>query len=258
MSSRIPQNSYGIIYRDSTESDLDLAADQIRRLGYAVVHSGFSETEIADVATQFDRLHYDYKKKWGEKYLQSIDDYFFKLAFNENIISVVSKLITGKFILNQQNGIVNPANKNYNQGSWHRDLPYQHFISTSPLAINALYCVDEFTPENGATFVIPASHKVENFPDFSLVEKIALQVSAPAGSYIVLDCMTYHAGGSNVSAADRRAVNHAYTIPFFRQQIRLSDIVKSESLTPKQKEILGTNYNEPLSIEEYLKGRPRQ
>jgi hypothetical protein len=37
-------------------------------------------------------------------------------------------VIQGTFILNQQNGIINPAKEADNQAAWHRDLPYQILI----------------------------------------------------------------------------------------------------------------------------------
>ena len=83
------------------------------------------------------------------------DEIFISLATNKNLLKLLAQLIDGKFILNQQNGIINPPCKSYNQGSWHRDFPYQHFISDTPLGINALFCIDEFKVENGSTFVLP-------------------------------------------------------------------------------------------------------
>ncbi len=122
-------------------------------------------------------------------------DLFLRLALNENLLSIIKKLIPGKFILNQQNGVINPARETYNQSAWHRDLPYQHFVSTKPLAINALFCVDDFTYENGATFVLPASHKSEAFPSLNYVQRNAIQIEAKSGWFILLDCMIFHAGG---------------------------------------------------------------
>ena len=67
------------------------------------------------------------------------------------------------------------------------------------MAINALFCLDAFTTENGATLVLPATHKQEEFPSDRFVEASAAQVCAPSGSYIVLDCMLYHSGAPNRS-----------------------------------------------------------
>ncbi|MFX5510311.1 hypothetical protein ABTD49_20870, partial [Acinetobacter baumannii] len=68
---------------------------------------------------------------------------FRRLATNPVLMEVLQKLIVGKFILNQQNGVINPPGATYNQGAWHRDLPYQHYVSSTPLAVNALFCVDD-------------------------------------------------------------------------------------------------------------------
>ncbi|SDY41622.1 Phytanoyl-CoA dioxygenase (PhyH) [Jannaschia faecimaris] len=264
-------NAYGILHGDTWDDALLLAADQIRRLGYAIVDSGFSSTEITDIEQKFDMTRAEYTRTWGEDHLESMDEHnsmrlpmavspepFRNLAFAPNILSVVGQLIDGQFILNQQNGVINPAGAAYNQGLWHRDLPYQHFVTNVPLAVNALYCVDDFTSENGGTWVIPASHKTPNYPSDAYVSAHALQVNAKAGQYIVLDCMAYHTGGFNRSTADRRAVNHVYTIPYFSQQIRIPGNVEESGLTPDQRRILGFDFPSPQSVDAYLSARARK
>ncbi len=162
------------------------------------------------------------------------------------------------YILNQQNGVINPPQETYNQGAWHRDLPYQHFITSKPLAINALFCVDDFTFENGATFVLPASHKSENFPSSDYIQRNAIQVEAKAGSFIVLDCMLFHSGGFNKTCFERRAVNHVYNIPFFKQQINIPMNMEDTHLSAEERDILGFSYVEPGSISDYLSKRMGQ
>ena len=186
------------------------------------------------------------------------DPFFVRLATNQNLLKVLGKLILGKFILNQQNGVINPPGETYNQGAWHRDLPYQHFISNSPLAVNALFCVDDFTLENGSTFVLPATHKTANYPSDSYIRRNALQVEALAGQYILLDCMLFHSGGFNRTEKERRAVNHVYTIPYFKQQIKLPELLKDVHLTSDQQELFGFKFEEPCSIDQYLANRTQK
>src|SRR5690606_6948986 len=131
---------------------------------------------------------------------------FVDLATHSLLLELVGKLIYGKYILNQQNGIINPPDERYNQDAWHRDLPYQHFVSDRPIIINALYCVDEFTVENGATYVLPGSHKFSSFPSDEYILKNSIQICAPAGSFIVLDGMLYHRGSKNNTRHARRAI----------------------------------------------------
>ncbi len=265
----VPEASYGILSRNAVASPQEAAAEEIRNLGYTVLDAGYSAAEIAEIAVAFEQTQARYVARYGADRLAEIDeqntvrsmltqgDHVFRnIALNANLIATLKLTISGKFIINQQNGIINPPGKKYNQGAWHRDLPYQHFVSSRALAINALYCVDDFTIENGATFVLPASHKVENFPSDVYVRKNAIQVEARAGSFIILDCMLFHSGGFNSTQRARRAVNHVYNIPMFKQQINLPSHILPEDLVPEEKEILGFNYGEPTSVEAYLATRP--
>jgi ectoine hydroxylase-related dioxygenase (phytanoyl-CoA dioxygenase family) len=160
-------------------------------------------------------------------------------------------------VLNQQNGVINPPHADrYNQGAWHRDLPYQHFVSSRPLAINALFCLDPFTIENGATKVLPASHRQEAFPSDRFIETEATTIAAPAGSFIVLDCMMYHSGGVNTTDRPRRGVNHVYSIPLLRQQIDLPSLLGDQFATDHAlRRLLGYDVRTPRSVAEYFAAR---
>ena len=185
------------------------------------------------------------------------DRVLLELALNPRILEITSRLIAEYHVLSQQNGVINPPGAmNYNQGAWHRDLPYQHVVFSRPLAINALFCLDAFTSDNGPTLVLPATHKQEAFPSHQFVEQAALQVTAPRGAYIVLDCMTYHSGSENCTSVERRAINHVYTTPMLRQQIDLpaflGDGFTSE---PALRRLLGYDVSTPRSVAEYLEKR---
>lgn len=263
-----PKKSYGILMSHESHSVLDCVAQELTTLGYSVLDSGFSGNQLNAISSEFNQAHAEYVATHGLEALKKNDEHntircpivqgkqvFRDLAFNEPLLALLKKMIVGRFILNQQNGIINPPQQNYNQASWHRDLPYQHFVSTRPLAINALFCVDDFTKQNGGTFVLPASHLSEAFPSSDYIEKHAVQVEAKAGSFILLNCMTFHAGGYNSTAKPRRAVNHVYTIPYFKQQINIPKHMPTEHLTDEQRAILGFDVQESESIAQYLASR---
>jgi ectoine hydroxylase-related dioxygenase (phytanoyl-CoA dioxygenase family) len=266
----VPNASYGVLSQDDPASEIDDVAEQVRRLGYAILESGYTADELRQISEAFNSTRVNYLRKYGEARLRTVnelhtvrallthgDPVFSRLATNPNLLNVLGRLIIGKFILNQQNGVINPPRETYSQGTWHRDLPYQHYVSNTPLAVNALYCVDDFTPDNGATFVLPASHRVSNFPSTKYIQRNALQLVASAGQYILLDCMCFHSGGFNLSDMERRAVNHVYSIPYFKQQIKLSELLNNVDLTSDQMELFGFGLEEPNSIEQYLSRRVR-
>jgi ectoine hydroxylase-related dioxygenase (phytanoyl-CoA dioxygenase family) len=264
---------YGVHAQTPDGDSLDHAVETIRLLGYAVIDSGFSSEELEQFAAAFERAKAAlYERNGGRHALEQIDEHntirapmaidplFLELARNEAVLTICRRLIGDYIVLNQQNGIINPpSQQSYNQGAFHRDLPFQHFVSTRPLALNALFCLDEFTPSNGATYVVPASHKEELFPSDSVVRATRVQVCAPAGSYILLDGLTYHSGAVNQTELGRRAVNHLYTVPIIRPQIDLPAVLGPEFASDSAvRRLLGYELGVPTSVEAYYTKRRRQ
>ena len=268
---KIPLESYGVALSSKINSKIDEKLEELKLKGFCVLESGYNSRALKNISETFDLVKVAYDKEYKKIKLNKIDEHntlrlplafgknniFKTLAFNKKLIELVSRAIQGKFILNQQNGIINPPRQKYNQGKWHRDLPYQHYVSSRPLALNALFCVDDFTNENGSTFVLQSTHKAEKFPSQTYVVNNAHQVIAKKGCFIVLDCMLFHAGGKNQTDRPRRAVNHVYTIPFFKQQISISNNISHQNLSEFEKEILGIPYVEPQTVAAYLLSRPK-
>lgn len=262
-------NDYGITNRVIVDSEADRAVESLRWLGYAVVPGGYSSQDLDDFSARFDVALQLSLASYGPSVLAEIDEHrtirallsldptFLTLARNPTILAVCNALMGGYSILNQQNGIINPPNnESYNQASWHRDLPYQHFVSSRPLALNALFCVDDFTLDNGSTLVLPATHKQEAFPSADAVGANSTIVTAGRGSFVVLDAMLFHSGGVNASAMARRAINHLYTIPMFRQQIDLPSVLGDQYADdPVLGPFLGYGVRTPTSVDEFYRDR---
>ncbi|XOV79186.1 MAG: phytanoyl-CoA dioxygenase family protein [Aestuariibacter sp.] len=271
MENNIPSDSYGVLEHSQAKSSIEIQEERIRRIGYSVVSSGYDNDKVAQIRDKFEQLHQQYQRKFSAEYLAQIGEknllraplsmggkLFIELACNPNVVNLVENLIPGKYLLNAQNGAVNEPNTIFSQGRWHRDLPYMHYTSSSPLAVNAIYCVDDFTLDNGATFVLPGSHKFVDFPSPDFVKNNALQVQAKAGDFIVLDSMVFHASGHNGSGQVRRAINHLYSLPVFKQQIDLSQIISPVKLSSKELQLLGFLESNILSVEQFLNNKWKQ
>lgn len=262
---------YGV--RESTEArdEFDVLAEELRLLGYTTLSAGLSNGELDALTEEFESAHAAYAKKaaadgfdlatLGEqdtiRALPVVASPFWSLVFNERLHTLLSRALGDYYILNQANGLNNRANSSkYAQGAYHRDLPYQHFVSSRPIAINALFALDDFTLENGATRVIPASHHQEAYPSDETIRRLEKQVAVPRGTYIVLDCMIYHAGSVNRSARDRRAVNHVFTIPMLRQQLHIPSLIASDDkFDDRQRRILGYGLDEYRSTNAWFQSR---
>jgi ectoine hydroxylase-related dioxygenase (phytanoyl-CoA dioxygenase family) len=210
--------------------------ERIRRVGYAVLPSGFSSDEIADLGRRLDRvMDRQVEEFGGAASMASIgdaltarcplayDEAFLRLVVHADVLEVCRALLGDYIVLMQQNGVINPPHQNHTQMSYHRDLPYQHFVASRPLAIGALFCIDPFEPETGATTVIPGSHHLETFPSDEVAAQLDTPVRAEPGSYILFDAMLFHRAGANRSDGPRRGVNQVFSAPIIAQQISLID-----------------------------------
>lgn len=254
---------YGVLQQNQASSETDIALEELSLLGFAKLDSGFTPEFVEELSRRFEDARIRYPGMAGPfdvepdviRVLPILDDVFFTVLFNDRLHELLGKVLGDYYIVNQVNGLINPAgSSDYSQSPWHRDLPFRHLTMSRPIAVNALFALDDFTIENGCTSVLPGSHKVENFSSDDVVLRNALPVTAKAGTFILLDCMTYHRGGINRSGGDRRAINHVFTIPAWRQQLHLPSIFGPDvDLSPEQKKILGYGLEEFRSHEDWFR-----
>jgi ectoine hydroxylase-related dioxygenase (phytanoyl-CoA dioxygenase family) len=84
-----------------------------------------------------------------------------------------------------------------------------------PWVCNTVWMLDDFTADNGALRVVPGSHRGHTLPADSLADPLAdhpAQVLATgrAGSVIVINAHTWHAGTANRTARPRTALHAFY------------------------------------------------
>jgi ectoine hydroxylase-related dioxygenase (phytanoyl-CoA dioxygenase family) len=85
-----------------------------------------------------------------------------------------------------------------------------------PIGVSTIWAIDDFTAENGATQVIPGSHR---WGDESPSDDAPfVDVVMPSGSVVVFLGTLWHRGGPNRSDAPRLAVTPQYCEPWARPQ----------------------------------------
>jgi ectoine hydroxylase-related dioxygenase (phytanoyl-CoA dioxygenase family) len=246
--------------------------EAIRDAGYSVVLDVLTADEVADLAAALDALVERQAEEFGGAHrIDAIgdaltvrcplayDDRFLRLVTDERVLAICRALIGDYLVLMQQNGIVNPSDAPHTQRQFHRDLPYQQFVSSRPLAVSVLCCLDPFTPETGATTVVPRSHRTEAAP---LADDAAAQevpVAAPSGACIVFDSMLVHRAGANRSGRVRRAVNQVFTVPIIAQQISLPSMLGGRwSDQPALARLLGYESAPASSVVDWRERRLRR
>jgi ectoine hydroxylase-related dioxygenase (phytanoyl-CoA dioxygenase family) len=223
------KNFYGKLNQVKCKNDIDLYVEEIKTDGFTIIEGLLSKKELQKYRKKIDKVYQKQEAEFGVERLKKLnekdmcrmllkyDDYFLNIATNEIVLEIVERFLGDFYVLSLQNAIINKPNEEHHQSSWHRDLPYQNYVISNPLSINALFCIDDFSVETGGTIVVPYTHKTEILPSDRYIEKHAVTAVAKAGSVIVFDSMLFHKAGYNSSNIIRRAVNHQYQIPLLKQ-----------------------------------------
>jgi ectoine hydroxylase-related dioxygenase (phytanoyl-CoA dioxygenase family) len=137
------------------------------------------------------------------------------------MLAVVGELIGERFFLAQVEGREPMLGGGHQK--LHRDLSAQHRGDT----VIAIAYVDDFGPGNGATRIVPASHRPTpgdlpvNFDD----ESSSVQLSGRAGDVLVFDADLVHAGSLNSSGARRRSLLITYFAePLYVQHLETASL----------------------------------
>jgi len=87
-----------------------------------------------------------------------------------------------------------------------------------PFMVTTIWALTDFTDANGATRVVPGSHRFDHEPDYTKeYEHIAAEM--PAGSLLVVNGGTWHSGGANTTEDDwRLGLSVQYCQGWMRQQ----------------------------------------
>jgi ectoine hydroxylase-related dioxygenase (phytanoyl-CoA dioxygenase family) len=101
----------------------------------------------------------------------------------------------------------------------HRDqwaFDFFPFPAGFEVECHTMWAMSDFTEENGATRVIPGSHKWEDKLRPTVDNTVPAEM--PKGSVLLYLGSLYHGGGANKSAGARRGVNVGYTLSWLRQE----------------------------------------
>lgn len=233
--SNIPLAVHGVYERHQNGTQADVHIEELRRDGFTVLKNVLSQDEVTYSRKVLDEIYNQQVSEFGLQNLKELkdlyiarsmlvyDDFFLhRIACNDPILSIVKQVLGNNISLSSQVGILSPPNDVLYQTAWHRELQYQHFTISRPIAIQSLLVIDPFNASTGGTFFIPGSHLHEPFPSDEYAKKHEVQIVAEPGDAVVFDALTYHRAGINTSSSVRRAINNLYTLPIIQQQINFS------------------------------------
>jgi ectoine hydroxylase-related dioxygenase (phytanoyl-CoA dioxygenase family) len=141
-----------------------------------------------------------------------------ELVEHPAVLPILDALLLANFLLSANLAInLHPGET---AQAWHIDDGFYRVPRPRPaIGISTIWAIDDFTTENGATQVIPGSHRWgEETPGDG---HAAVDVIMPAGSVVVFLGTLWHRGGANRSDGPRLAVTPQYCEPWARPQEQL-------------------------------------
>ena len=201
--------------------------EQIHRDGYALLRGAIPAEWLEDLRAAFDTGvkpsdRWPVPRGWGWRHsLLDLDPKVQAVCRLPEMLAVVGELIGEQFFLSQVEGREPLAGGGHQ--TLHRDLSAQRPGDS----VHALAYFDEYGPENGATRIVPGSHRpAQGEPPFDFNnESRSVQLSGSAGDILVFDADLVHAGSLNPTGARRRSILIAYLAePLYASHLKTANL----------------------------------
>ena len=238
--------------------------ESLDRLGYVVVERLLDADTLGQVRGRVEELYQaegenagsEFRKEEGSRRLANLVDkgeIFQRLIAMPRILELVGHVLGERFKLSSFNA--RSANPHSSEAQ-----PLHCDASALPddngfWVCNTIWLLDDFTPANGATRVIPGSQNWKELPQDALSDPVAAHpeevlLSAPAGSVVVMNTHAWHGGTGDRNGGHRRAL-HAFYCRFDKpQQQYQKRLLRPETqaqLTPEVRRLLALD--DPLNDE---------
>jgi hypothetical protein len=185
--------------------------DRLHRDGYALLRGAIPADWLDALRATFDagvQPAHAWPTPRGADWRHSLldlDDRVRAVCRLPQVLAVAGALIGERFFLAQVEGR-EPLAGGGHQGL-HRDLSEQRPGDT----VNALAFFDDYGPDNGATRLVPGTHRpAPGAPSGSDDESGALQIAGAAGDILLFDADLLHAATLNPTGARRRSILIGY------------------------------------------------
>jgi ectoine hydroxylase-related dioxygenase (phytanoyl-CoA dioxygenase family) len=246
--------------------DVDGVVAALEEKGYAIVEGMLSPEEVAAARTDLLRVlsetptgRNDFEGYSTQRVyaLFAKTRTFDKAALDPLLLGVLDRVL-GHYQFSAPVGIhIGPGEKaqmlHTDEGVYPIARPHDHLV------LNTMWALDDFTAENGATRLVPGSHKWVDIPRRNL-EADTIKAVMPAGSVMFYVGSLVHGGGANHTDKPRLGVILEFVVSWLRPQENHVIAVPHDiaaQLPERLQELLGYNVHPPFLG--YVDGRhPRR
>lgn len=177
---------------------------------------------------------------------------FLELLKRAYLDEYIKSFFEGNYILNAYGGNLNLKNQFTYASVVHRDV--RTYTREIKFLLNIIVMLDDFTLDNGATYLLAGSHLKKDKPSDEEFFSQADRGVGKSGSILLWDSNVWHAAGVNQTNLPRRSLSLIYSKPFMKQQFDYPRSVGYENIdsySEQFRQIVGYNARVPASLEEW-------
>ena len=200
--------------------------------GFTIVSDVLTEDELCFLRRALDDIYATYdperdglRKVEGYHFASNLvnrGSFFESIFLRSPVYDLARHLLGEDCILSSLNSL-EPLKDQGNQGL-HRDGPFAP--DTGPIGANSLWAIDDMNKANGATRLVPGSHKTDASPSDD--EAGVVYAEIPAGSVIVINAHILHGASANPSGHRRRVMHGYFTRRGLSQQLEQKKYLSPE------------------------------
>lgn len=254
-------------------TSLDFAVEEILYKGFTVIPNHIKDKECAILREEIDSLEIEDRKEWSKSTLESINDLgvlrnpflksevIAKTCFNTEVIEICKKIFNNQFIVHVNRAVINEPKVHHPASVWHREPPYQNFVTNEPLALTYILCIDDSNIETGGLSVLTGSHKWDKVPSDRYIERNALSLAVDSGGLLIINSALLHTSTLN-NSQKRRSLVTIFTSPLIKQQTLIAKMIDSNkaykknlSKIPNYKFLFGIETDPFISDDDYRRNR---
>jgi len=229
--------------------------DELDRNGFTVFHNVIDAAWLAQLRDAFERITAEEGEDAGKEVNQMVGirrladlvnkgEVFDHVYTNPFVLAAARRVIGRPFKIHSLNG--HDPLPGYGQQSLHPDWGGARPDLNVFSVMNSLWILDDFGQENGATRIVPGSHRWPGGPkdqlaDLKMAHPQEVYITAPAGSVAVFNGHAWHGSTDNHSQRMRRVYHCAFVAREYPQQTNQRQYLRPETaqrLTPAARYIL--------------------
>jgi ectoine hydroxylase-related dioxygenase (phytanoyl-CoA dioxygenase family) len=242
-SQELKEKGYTILRNQIDEKWLNLLTKEVDRA--FIEHRNVQLANGNDINTDGVALHVLLSSPLFIEFLQTLLDNGFIQSLQDNFFH-------SKCIVNSLSALNNLPNQPNFSAIVHRDLRF--YSGDFPIMLNCLLMVDDFTVENGGTYLLTGSHLEERKPTDEEFFSSAIQATGKRGDIVIFNANVWHSSAPNTTQEDRRAIPFTVSKSFMKQLLdypRAIGYDRMDTFTPEMQQLLGYYSRVPASLEEW-------